>query len=585
MNSGSGNYQVTYSATTGSSKTNWDIYADNIVRYINVRTRWFEDNYYDPKICIDHIFDEFKTDPTCTASGKIERVCRNCQYTETEEIPALGHDPDEEAGKCTRCGEPIPKATFECPEGVTVMAYHTKDFSDDKCVKDAEFAYCRDSKTGEVVMNGDGQVNFLVSPKDGYELSDVSVSAAPKNYKNLKGKEDTGVENGWRATKVTGDFTVTVSAVVSAIVTFDPDNGSDPFTQSVPIGALAEAPADPVKEDSSTFEGWFAVDPETGDLADESFDFGSPVTAPVTLRAKWKPLTTLLRSATVEFTGNIHLVFKYDFPDSVLADEGAYVSMEKSGKIVKIPVSDGEVTGKGTAFKLPVMIPEFADDVVVTVCDGSGNKLPVFSAKTGENYTDGLTYSVKQYAEKKRENANTPEMQELAEALYNYGTAAQIYFQYGDYQDLSVDQHVTDESLNAAISEYALSTNGTKPKGYDFGLIRTYFQSDNTLRITFKLDGSRPASDFVFKLDGEEVDAEADEQDNYIYVSNIAAPLLDVPHTFSISDTASSDEYTVTASAMSYAYSSVVNGDDDVRRNLGRAFYLYNKAANAYFDE
>ena len=584
VTSGSGNYLVTYSATTGSSKTNWDIYADNIVRYINVRSRWFKDNYYDPSICIEHDFDETKTEPTCTASGKIERVCMNCQYTETEILPALGHDPDEEAGKCTRCGEPIPQAIFECPEGVTVTAYYTKDFSDDMCVKDAKFAYCRDSKTGEVVMNDDGQVNFLVSPKDGYELSGVSVSAAPKNYKNLKGKEDTGVENGWRATKVTGDFIVTVSAVVSAVITFDPDNGSDPFTQSVPIGALAEAPADPVKEDGSTFEGWFAVDPETGDLADESFDFGSPVTAPVTLRAKWKPLTTLLRSATVEFTGNIHLVFKYDFPDSVLADERAYVSMKKGGKIVTIPVSDGVSTETGTAFKLPVMIPEFADDVLVTVWDGNGNRLPVFGAKSGENYTGGLTYSVKQYAEKMLENATTPGMDKLAEALYNYGTAAQIYFQYGSYDDLAVSDRVADESLNNEISTYVLSIDGNKPAGHKSSSIMTYFQSDNTLRINFKLDGSRPASDFTFKLDGKEVDVETSGENNYIYVKNIAAPLLDKSHEFIISDNDSDNEYKVNASAMSYAYSSVLKGSDD-RKNLGRAFYLYNQAANDYFGE
>ena len=291
---------------------------------------------------------------------------------------------------------------------------------------------------------------------------------------------------------------------------------------------------------------------------------------------------TLLRSSAVEFTGNIHLVFRYDFPESVLADEGAYVSMEKGDKIVNIPVSDGQVTNKGTAFKLPVMIPEFADDVIVTVCDGSGNKLPVFGATKGDDYTDGLIYSVKRYADKKRQHSETPEMEALAEALYDNGTAAQIYFEYGEYQDLAVDSHVTDESLNAAISEYALSVEGTKPAGYDSGSIMTYFQSDNTLKITFRLDGSRPASDFVFKLDGKKVDAETDRDNYYICVKNIPAPLLDKSHEFIISDATSS--YTINASAMSYANTSVENGSD-ARKNLGRAFYLYNQAANAYFNE
>jgi hypothetical protein len=38
----------------------------------------------------------------------------------------------------------------------------------------------------------------------------------------------------------------------------------------------------------------------------------------------------------------------------------------------------------------------------------------------------------------------------------------------------------------------------------------------------------------------------------------------------------------VTASALSYGYTSVKNGDE-ARRNLGKALYLYNQAADAYF--
>ena len=67
----------------------------------------------------------------------------------------------------------------------------------------------------------------------------------------------------------------------------------------------------------------------------------------------------------------------------------------------------------------------------------------------------------------------------------------------------------------------------------------------------------------------------------YLQLENIAAPNLDTLHTFTVTD--GTDTYTVKACALSYAYTSVKNGDS-ARQDLGKALYLYNQAANAYFD-
>ena len=63
-------------------------------------------------------------------------------------------------------------------------------------------------------------------------------------------------------------------------------------------------------------------------------------------------------------------------------------------------------------------------------------------------------------------------------------------------------------------------------------------------------------------------------------MKNIAAPNLDTPHSFTVTD--GEDTYTVTASALSYAYTSAKNGTE-ARQNLGKALYLYNQAANNKF--
>ena len=66
----------------------------------------------------------------------------------------------------------------------------------------------RNSDTGSPDSTGDGQVNFTVSLKDGYELDSVTVSG---NYKNLKDVSTDSLPNTYRVTKISGDLTITVT--------------------------------------------------------------------------------------------------------------------------------------------------------------------------------------------------------------------------------------------------------------------------------------------------------------------------------------------------------------------------------------
>ena len=92
------------------------------------------------------------------------------------------------------------------------------------------------------------------------------------------------------------------------------------------------------------------------------------------------------------------------------------------------------------------------------------------------------------------------------------------------------------------------------------------FDTDNTLRITFKTDGSKPLGSYTFLLDGAEKKPTKKGKTAYLQVK--------------ITD--GTNTYTVTASALSYAYTSVKSGDSN-RQNLGRALYLYNQAADVHF--
>ena len=264
-----------------------------------------------------------------------------------------------------------------------------------------------------------------------------------------------------------------------------------------------------------------------------------------------------------------------------MADEAAYVSFEKAGTTRKIPVSEGTVKGDARMFCIPVPAPEYADEITVRVYGGGNDPLRLISAK-GTDYTEnGFVYSVRQYARNKAENGSTEQMRSLAKALDNYGAAAQIYFQYGNPDSLNMDPAVTDVTLDD-LAPYVLTASGTKPSGVTGANIVVEFDTDNTLRITFRTDGSRALRDYIFLLDGVESKPTKKGSSAYPQVKNIAAPSLDTPHTFTVTD--GTNSYTVTASALSYAYTSVKNGTE-ARQNLGKALYLYNQAANQMFQD
>ncbi len=73
---------------------------------------------------------------------------------------------------------------------------------------------------------------------------------------------------------------VTKEAQVNYTVTFDADNGTEPVSVTVAQGAKVEKPEEP-KKDGFVFAGWFAEGEE------KAFDFETPVTADLTLTAKW----------------------------------------------------------------------------------------------------------------------------------------------------------------------------------------------------------------------------------------------------------------------------------------------------------
>ena len=209
----------------------------------------------------------------------------------------------------------------------------------------------------------------------------------------------------------------------------------------------------------------------------------------------------------------------------------------------------------------------------------------------GEKLDQTDDYSVKEYAETVYANPEAydtkgkpDELKALVKALLNYGANAQTVFatslnEHPALANKTVGNNgyeaVTAEQIGEAINGDASDLNAIATQlGANYYTNSLIYLSKNTLRIYFtptSYPGEIPnASAYDGNLSGY-----------YYYVdhANIPAAELDNQQTFTVGGT------TFTFSALDYAKAVVESTKmEPEQQNLAKALYLYNQAANDYFD-
>ena len=85
----------------------------------------------------------------------------------------------------------------------------------------------------------------------------------------------------WAADPVTPGTDDVCEIAHNWVVTFDPNNGGDTFTQNVEYEGKATEPTPPPPKEGYAFTGWYL------DEAEEPFSFDTTITSDITLTAKW----------------------------------------------------------------------------------------------------------------------------------------------------------------------------------------------------------------------------------------------------------------------------------------------------------
>ncbi len=362
-------------------------------------------------------------------------------------------------------------------------------------------------------------------------------------------------------------------------------NGLTPQTQYVSKGKTVTRPDDPSAE-GWVFGGWY-----TDPACTQAYNFSTPVTTDIILYAKWtESRFGMIRQATASFEGKIILNFYLLLSDDVLADNGAYVLLTGGSQNRKILVKDAAVkvvNGETRyCFTYPVVAKELRDNINLKIYDSNDSVIKLTNVAGNNDYTtSGVNYSLMTYCTKMLESSTSSQtMKDLAQATIDYGTAAQIYFNY-NAAGLSVGDRVTSVTL-ADLEQYKGVFSGSLPTGVTKRTLTALFEEDNSLRIYFTYDSGYTPDMYTYTIDGKSAPIHVKHGENgdeyYLEVKGVQSNKLGKTHDLTISN--SSTTYTITVSVLTYARSSVSNGTTD-RQNLGKALYCYYLAAKAMFGE
>lgn len=220
---------TSYSAGTVVTVKNGStvLYSDTLLRNINYLL-YSEPNVSSSSIsvstggsvdtCSSHAFAHnwnsgtVVTNATAASTGTIRYTCQNCGATEYKTIPmtvSAGCDGHDDVVITSDEGYNV---TFSTDGGASVNIYYTQDYTNADEVSVTK-TVSRNSDSGEPDSTGDGQVNFTVVPKSGYEVDSVTVSGS---YKNLKDVSSDDLPNTYRVTKAASDLTITVTTKKTA---------------------------------------------------------------------------------------------------------------------------------------------------------------------------------------------------------------------------------------------------------------------------------------------------------------------------------------------------------------------------------
>ena len=324
----------------------------------------------------------------------------------------------------------------------------------------------------------------------------------------------------------------------------------------------------PVKEDELfhiyTFCGW---DPEI-----------TAVTGDVVYTAQFEDvLYAQITGMSLALEGKLGIIFWMRAPEeaatAVITFNGNEVSYEldRTSSLFK-PTSE--------QFRLPysnVAMKEVMDPATIRVYDADGEQLALVHNSKGLLEGGEWSFRVADWAYTILETSDNINSIGMAKALLNLGNAAQNYFNYNMENPANPDAYLR-EATNAVVPDPALDPvipAGAKEKlGYKY--VRLNMEGDTEIRICF-------SKKVTAKIGTKPLNVVKKGNEWYVSIPGIAGINLDVMN--SVKVTYNNKTLTFKYSVLSFANRVIATSTDESFVYLAKALYLYNEAAEVYFDK
>lgn len=287
-----------------------------------------------------------------------------------------------------------------------------------------------------------------------------------------------------------------------------------------------------------------------------------------------KNLCADLEGCSVTLDGNIGLNFFMSLDETVTTDKYAVMRFSHNGVVQDVPMADALDTENGYKFICEVAAKEMADTITAQIFRGDKAISDAFECSVqeyaGAMIADG-TYDANAVA--------------LAKAMLNYGAYAQTYFNYNVKNLANSNLNAGDQAVSSVNATTLENYAKTDTQSNSIGTLAgssLVLESETTLKFYFTLD--KDINDLTFKVGDEEVEAATATNETYYYVAveNIAAHNLNAEHTVVVTN--GEETLKATYNVMTYCYNVLSRERDEKLQNLVRALYLYNAAADVYWE-